>query len=136
MSEMLSDDPGEFARQLMDAGLMGPPASTPWRAEVMRWDRPWRMHWGKLANARQDAGMPWKQAEEESFKEMLALRENPRPLRGKMADGSRAIRDAIERPKMVRKRRRPRDDQPAFEAFLVEADGQDPSGRAAYKGGA
>lgn len=101
MSEMLSDDPGEFARQLMDAGLMGPPASTPWRAEVMKWPPPWRRKWGELTAVRQDAGMGWRQAEEEAYREMLELRANPRPLRGKMADGTRVVKDAVERPKPI-----------------------------------
>ena len=98
-AEMISDDPREFARQLMAAGLMGPPSMAPWRAEVERWPPPWRVKWGQLCDARQEAGMHWKQAEEEAYAEMVELRANPRPVAGRMADGTRVVKDAVARPK-------------------------------------
>lgn len=106
MSEMLSDDPGEFAAQLMAAGLMGPPAAAPWRAEVMKWPPPWRVHFGRLANDHQDAGLGWHEAEEKAYREMIELRANPRPLAGRMADGSRVVKDPRPMPPMARKRPR------------------------------
>lgn len=104
MSEMLSDDPGEFAAQLMAAGLMGPPAMAPWRAEVMKWPEEMRKHWGRLSNDHQDAGLSWRDAEERAYQEMIELRANPRPVAGRMADGTPVRKDPRPMPAMPRRR--------------------------------
>ena len=96
---MLSDDPGEFASQLMAAGLLGPPSATPWRAEIERWPPPWRVHWGVLANGHQEAGMSWRQAEEEAYREMLAMRANPRPPANRKTAREPAAMPAMPRRK-------------------------------------
>jgi hypothetical protein len=46
-----------------------------WREVVSRWTIPMRQQWGELANAKQDAGMTWQDAEREAFWEVGGLYE-------------------------------------------------------------
>src|SRR5262249_10679421 len=43
--------------------------------ELGDWPIPWRERWGLLANAYQDTGMAWNEAEARAFAEVLAERE-------------------------------------------------------------
>lgn len=44
----------------------------PWREPLARWPDEWRERWGHRANALEDQGLGWKDAEEQAFTETLA----------------------------------------------------------------
>jgi hypothetical protein len=48
------------------------PAPPPWRAVLATWDVPRRERWGRRANALQDDGLGWREAERRAFLEMTA----------------------------------------------------------------
>jgi hypothetical protein len=63
----------------------------PWRAALAEWPDDWREKWGLAANAYEEEGHPWKEAESLAFEEVSAEREAAggappslpsRPLRG------------------------------------------------------
>lgn len=79
------DEPKFADLPLWYASLVAPPtwdepakASEPepctrlfWRATVSRWPIPRRQAWGDRANALQDAGLGWKEAERTAFEEIM-----------------------------------------------------------------
>jgi hypothetical protein len=42
----------------------------PWRRKIARWSDDWRERWGLRANALEDAGLPWRDAERQAFDEL------------------------------------------------------------------
>jgi hypothetical protein len=52
------------------------PRPLPWRSKVGSWPLDLRQRWGDRANALQDQGHPWHEAERIAFEEVSA---NPRP---------------------------------------------------------
>lgn len=66
-----------------------PPQSLPWRRRVAGWPDDWRERWGRTANALEDAGLGWRDAEERAWAETLkARREEERDGLSKMRVGS------------------------------------------------
>lgn len=54
------------------------PSSLPWRRQLAGWSDEWRERWGHRANALEDQGLGWRDAEEAAFIETLkAKRETP-----------------------------------------------------------
>jgi hypothetical protein len=51
-------------------------APDPWNrsSALADWPIPWRERWGRRADALQDAGLGWKEAEQQAFKEVAAER--------------------------------------------------------------
>lgn len=45
--------------------------SLPWRALLANWPDAWRERWGRRANALEDGGMPWVEAERQAWNETL-----------------------------------------------------------------
>lgn len=62
----------------------GPP---PCRAALAQWPVEWRERWGRLANALEESGLPWREAEARAFVEVWKQRRaesksQPIPLPG------------------------------------------------------
>ncbi len=49
--------------------------SKPWRRRLARWPDPWRERWGVRANALEDTGLDWRQAEQQAFEELKTQKE-------------------------------------------------------------
>lgn len=79
---------------------------TPWREEVAGWDRPWRIWLGSKMSEFMAAGIPAIEAEEAAYRAVLEMRANPRRTAGQMAGGGAVVKDAVARPRMVRRGRK------------------------------
>ncbi len=55
----------------ISAAFSGPP---PCRAALAHWPDEWREQWGILANALEDSGLPWHEAEARAFVEIWSIR--------------------------------------------------------------
>lgn len=47
---------------------------TPWRELLARWPDEWRERWGRRANALEDAGLHWIEAERQAWNEVIKLK--------------------------------------------------------------
>lgn len=53
---------------------MPSPEPLPWRAPLANWPDEWRERWGRRANALEEAGLGWREAERQAWNETLALK--------------------------------------------------------------
>lgn len=47
------------------------PSPLPWRRQLVGWSDEWREQWGVQANALEDQGLNWREAEQQAFIETL-----------------------------------------------------------------
>ena len=46
----------------------------PWRQKLARWPDPWRERWGRRANALEESGLDWREAERVAFERTVEER--------------------------------------------------------------
>src|SRR4051812_31675689 len=65
------------------------PARLDYRAELAEWPLKWRERWGRRANALEDQGLKWKEAEVRAFIEIWRLRQEKDAVNGSSAHAAR-----------------------------------------------